>query len=188
MIVAIGGRYSVYIPPRMKERYEAARTDPDLLKAADEIALLTSRLEDLLRRADTGESGRLWARLQADRTAFLEARRSNDSETAGQMLQSILTTIGQGHADHLVWEDIRATANDLRRTKESERKRLIEKQQMVSIDALVALTKALRQSVQIHEPDPEIADAIFAELDNLMSARHDRIELTAITGSSSRVS
>src|SRR5690349_13713695 len=58
------GRYSRVLPTRLQSRYDAARTDAALLELRDDISLLDARLEDLLSRVDTGESGVLWASLK----------------------------------------------------------------------------------------------------------------------------
>src|SRR4051794_20502728 len=55
------GRYSKDIPTRMAARYQEAQADPELLMLRDEIALLDSRLSDVLSRVDSGESGAVWA-------------------------------------------------------------------------------------------------------------------------------
>src|SRR5687768_3976371 len=61
------GRHSKYLPPRLQDRYQEALRDATLLSVRDEIALLDARLEDLLRRADTGEAGKIWERLKQQR-------------------------------------------------------------------------------------------------------------------------
>jgi hypothetical protein len=58
------GRYSKYVPERLRERYEAAEDDAELLSLRGEIALTDARLLDLLARVNTGESGQLWAELR----------------------------------------------------------------------------------------------------------------------------
>src|SRR5690606_3084472 len=46
------GRYSKVLPARLRERYEEAAADPELLALREDIALLDSRLDDLLKRVD----------------------------------------------------------------------------------------------------------------------------------------
>src|SRR5215813_8022692 len=56
------GRYSKYLPTRMLPSYRKALQDQSLT-IFGEIALLQARIDDLLQRVDTGESGKLWADL-----------------------------------------------------------------------------------------------------------------------------
>ena len=44
------GRYSAYVPERLRERYEAAEDDAELLSLRSELALTDARLMDLLAR------------------------------------------------------------------------------------------------------------------------------------------
>ena len=54
------GRYSKFLPERLRDRYQEAQRDPEILVLRDEVALADARLADLLTRVDAGESGALW--------------------------------------------------------------------------------------------------------------------------------
>ena len=58
------GRYSKHLPTRLLADYEAALADPNLLSAREDIAKLTARQADLLRRVDSGEAGALWGAMR----------------------------------------------------------------------------------------------------------------------------
>src|SRR5579872_1667541 len=51
-----GGRFSKYRPARLADHYETARRDPELLSLRENIALLDSRLADVLQQASNRES------------------------------------------------------------------------------------------------------------------------------------
>src|SRR3954452_17185048 len=57
------GRHSTYLPVRLLAGYQEAERDPELLALRDEIALIDSRLADVLSRVDSGESSRIWRSL-----------------------------------------------------------------------------------------------------------------------------
>ena len=50
------GRYSQAVPQRLRERFDASITDPDLLSHRRDLALLDLRLDELLGRIDSGKS------------------------------------------------------------------------------------------------------------------------------------
>jgi hypothetical protein len=64
------GRYSRFLPSRLAATYQTAAKDPELLSLRRELALVDARLDDLLQRVDTGESGALWAPLGQEWVAF----------------------------------------------------------------------------------------------------------------------
>src|SRR5918999_1579701 len=72
------GRYSTYLPERLRERYEQAEGDAKLLSLKSEVALTDARLIDLLARVDTGESGQLWATLKKAHEEFKRYRMAGD--------------------------------------------------------------------------------------------------------------
>ena len=124
------GRYSKNLPTRMLEKYQEARTDGDLLALRDDIALVDSRLEDMLGRVDTGESGEMWASLlssleecKKQRHKLDNARRTQDQKKildAESGLTDALDTMEvlaqAGLSDYAAWGEIRSLLEQRRRT------------------------------------------------------------------------
>lgn len=161
------GRYSSSIPARLAARYAEAEHDPRLLELRDEVALIDARLEDLLGRVDTGESGAIWQRLMAARMELLEAQRTNDRRGQLDNLRVILDLIGQGHADYRAWAEVGGILEQRRRLVESERRRLVEAGLMISAEQALALIGAVMQAVKEHVHDQEQLRAISRTIDAL---------------------
>lgn len=164
------GRYSKFLPTRLAARYEETRQDAALLELREEIGLVDARLADLLSRVDTGESGELWQRLMRARVELLACRKAND--TPGQIiaLGLILDLIGQGHADYRAWAEVGAVLEQRRKLVESERKRLVEMQQMISSERAMALLGAVVNIIKEHVDDRAILAAISSGINNLIIA------------------
>jgi hypothetical protein len=83
------GRYSRHLPARLSERYSEAQTDKRLLELRDEIALVDTRLADLLPRVDdASDDYPIWHEVFAaidQRRRLVESERRRMVE-AGQML------------------------------------------------------------------------------------------------------
>jgi hypothetical protein len=164
----VTGRYSKYLPPRLQERYQFALSDPTMLSVRDDIALLDARLEDLLRRADTGEAGKIWQRLKQQKAEMLQARSRKDPEGVQAALQSIMVLIDHGFGDHLTWEDIRSTVLDRNRLVRSESRRLVDAHQMVTVERLVTFMQVLGQILLSEIPDKTVARRIVGQIQSLM--------------------
>lgn len=163
------GRYSKALPARLAARYDEATTDPALLELRADVALLDARLADVLGRVDTGESGALWTTLQNHRRDVLAAKRAGDSVAQAVALNALLETVGQGHADYRAWQEIGALLEQRRKLVESERKRLIEAQQTLTVEKAMLLIGAISGIIKAHVHDRAILAAIGRDIEGLVS-------------------
>lgn len=163
------GRYSKALPARLAARYDEATTDPALLELRADVALLDARLADILTRVDTGESGALWTTLQNHRRDVLAAKRVGDSVAQAVALNALLETVGQGHADYRAWQEIGALLEQRRKLVESERKRLIEAQQTLTVEKAMLLIGAISGIIKAHVHDRAILAAIGRDIEGLVS-------------------
>ena len=163
------GRYSRVLPARLAARYDEATTDPALLELRADVALLDARLADVLSRVDTGESGALWTTLQNHRRDVLAAKRVGDSVAQAVALNALLETVGQGHADYRAWQEIGALLEQRRKLVESERKRLIEAQQTLTVEKAMLLIGAISGIIKAHVHDRAILAAIGRDIEGLVS-------------------
>jgi hypothetical protein len=140
------GGYSKYdkvLPQRMLAAYREASQDGRMLQLREEVALLDARLADLLTRVDSGESGRLWARLGTAHAEFVQARTLGKVEIMQEKLAEIGGLIAEGKSDAECWREIHATLDLRRKLVESERKRLLDAQQAVTAEQLTGFMSAL---------------------------------------------
>jgi hypothetical protein len=131
------------LPTRMQDAYEASMGDQRLLQMRSEIALCDSRLNDLLKRVDSGESGRLWKRLSSVHTEFARARSSGKVDVMQEKLAELEALIRTGKQDHDNWREVHETLDLRRKLVESERKRIMEQQQVVTSDRLLVFMGAM---------------------------------------------
>jgi hypothetical protein len=172
------GRRSKSLPGRLLAGYQESLADPDRLAMSAELAVLDARLDDVLGRVDTGESGRLWdalaetwEELTAARAAAARATPSSrDWQIAQAKFADALATIGgiidRGRGDWSAWEDVRTLIRDRQRLVESERKRMIEAQQYIAFDQAMTLVATIVDTVKRHADAPTLR-AVTAELARL---------------------
>jgi hypothetical protein len=144
------GRYSKYLPARMLPRYLESQDDPELLNLRWEVALIDSRIADLLTRVDSGEAGNMWAQLDTIRRHFEEAQLKGNRVRSAAAVKEVMSLIAQGAADFAAWDQITDLIERRRRLVESERKRLVEMHQVVKLDNAMTLIHQLSQSVRGH--------------------------------------
>jgi hypothetical protein len=155
------------MPTRMAARYQEAQADPDLLVLRDEIALLDSRLADVLSRVDTGESGALWSQLSKSWADFMLARSSGNVPKMTECLAAHEALLERGRADYAAWAEIGALLDRRQRFVESERKRYVEMQQMVSLEQAMLFLGAVTDAIRRHVSDRPTLAALGRELELL---------------------
>jgi len=163
------GKYSKYLPARLMDRYNEALADDSLLELRDQIAVVDARLADLLLRVDTGESGAIWKSLQVTWYEMVAARQDGDHAAQAKALNTIGALIKNGFEDNAAWADIRATLLMRKSLVESERKRLVEMQQMISAEKAMVLIAAVASLVKEHVKDRDALIAISEGLTRLVA-------------------
>lgn len=161
------GRYSKHLPTRMLADYRASLTDPELLNLREEVSVLDSRIAAVLLRVEQGESGRIWQDLKA---AWKTYRKAPDDIMQAEALATIGDLITQGYMDTIAWGEVVDLIERRRKLVESERKRLVEMQQMMTAGQAQLLMARLYDVVTRHVSDRATLAAIGTELQALAGA------------------
>lgn len=167
------GRWSKAMPARLLERYQMSADDPDLLALRHEIALLDARLEDLLKRVDTGESGAIWKLLRDTFTELQTAKTKGDLTLEAIQFATLSELITRGTNDSMAWVDVLSIVEQRRKLVESEQKRLVAGKMMLQADEALAFVGALTEAIKKHVTDRNTLSAIGNEFARLIG-RADR--------------
>jgi hypothetical protein len=161
------GRYSTYVPTGLRARYEQAHTDPDLLSLRSELALVDARLGDLLSRVTTGESGQLWMDLRKAHRAFTRARLAQDVHQMSVALAKQELIIESATQDHAAWAEIAELIEQRRKLAESESKRLVALQYVLTHEQALLFMHRLVDIITQHVPDKKALSAIIVDLQQI---------------------
>lgn len=164
------GRYSKHLPTRMLSRYQEALTDSELLAMREEVSVIDARLADVLSRVDSGESGRIWSSLKK---AWRDFRRAKPADKLAAEM-TIADLINEGVSDTEAWDEVRDLIDQRARLVSNERQRLVQLQQMLSVDQAMTLMAAVADAVRRHVVDRDALAAISADLGRLMSIEPQR--------------
>lgn len=160
------GRYSKDLPTRLAGRYERAASDPDLLRLDSEIHLLDTLLNERLAVLDSGESGRIWRELREAWKQYMAARAARPPDTAGMTdaLDRVAELIQRGSADHGARQEITDLVERRRKLVDSEGKRRVQMQQVMTVEQATLLVSVMANSVRRHVDDPEARAAISRDI------------------------
>lgn len=156
------GRYSKVLPDRLAGRYQQALQDPELLALRDEIALVDARKAELLGRVLSGESGEAWRQAQRQQQALTQSLNKGDIAAARAAILELERIIGRGLADYAAWREIQGLLDQRERLVRSERQRMVQAQQMISLQQVMVFVNAISSLVREHVRDPDTLAAISA--------------------------
>lgn len=163
------GRYSKYLPARLLEHYADAFNDPELLNLRQEIALAEARITDLLARVDSGESGELWKATREAWGRLREAHYAGSTDDEMEAIGELDYLLARGQADYAAWHEVMVMIEQRRKLVESERRRLVDMQQMITAEQAMALVSAIIDTVRRNVSDRDTLAAIQADLTQLIT-------------------
>lgn len=156
------GKFSRYaVPGRLIMRYNEGIEDPELLNLSSEIALTDARTNELLSHLDTGESGAAW-RVVKDAFDLLAA-----DDKSG--LSLLAAAIDQGIQEYRVWAELQSMIEQRRKLVESEQKRRVAIEQVITVDEVMGLVGALNAILLRNIPDKGILGRISREMQLLLT-------------------
>lgn len=177
------GRYSKYLPERLVASYQEALDDEELLNNRHEIAVWQARLQELLERVDTGESGKRWEEVQ---TAWALLRLAMDAgEDITANMRAVDQAIRAGVADYAAWEDVAKATERRSRLVDREQRRMEALSQYLPVEQALAFMAAVMDVVRQHVSDRQVLSLIATDLDRLSAGNNGKQQAADITGSSS---
>ena len=164
------GRYSKVLPARLAGRYEEALANPDLLALRDDIAVIDARLAEMLGDLDASGGAATWEALAEEMNAFEAALKTSDTRGMTRGLTAMRRLVGQGAAEGEKWEQIALWMERKRKLSETERRLLVDMQQVITAEKAMVLMAALVDIVRRHVDDRSILAAIVLDVDRLLAA------------------
>jgi hypothetical protein len=173
------GRYAKDLPTRLLGKYREALEDQNLLALRDEIALIESRVRDLIQRVDTGESSHLWKSLQKTWQDLSAARQHGDGQAMAEALNEMGQLIARGMADYAAWEDVGRQLDRKQRLVDSERRRLVEMQQMMTVEQAMLFMGALLDAIHQTITDRDLLSALEVKFRRILPPLRDGVSAAA---------
>jgi hypothetical protein len=158
------GRYSAYLPERLRARYEQAEADAELLSLRSDVALVDARVAELLARVTTGDNGQRWANLKKAHEEFRRAARAQDVPRMQTTLATVEAVLDSAVSDHLAWGEIAALLEQRRKLAAGEHQRLMTLQSMLTADQAMTLMRAVVDIITRHVADKQALRDIIVEM------------------------
>jgi|TARA_R110000824_G_scaffold120382_1_gene275594 hypothetical protein len=170
-----GGAYSKYMPKGVATRFKDAMTDPDLLSARDEIALVQLRIQDLMGKLKDGGTADLWESLREEFVSVEAAIRTGDASALDKGLRALGEIIEEGSAAEEVWGEMYEAIEAKTKVSEREWRRLRDLRQFMTVQQSMDLVSYLVECVTTHVTDRDVLGLITRDMDKVLTAPKGRI-------------
>jgi hypothetical protein len=158
------GRYSKDLPTRLAGRFEDAINDEELGTLKSEIALLDTRIGEMLSNVDTEQYGDIWKQTNDSVHKLKAAINSKDGSLMASALNDLDACVRRGYSDMSTWDNILKLVEQRRKLTDSERKRMVDLQQMITAEQSMLLVTTLMRAVKTHVTDRHTLSAIANEI------------------------
>lgn len=162
------GRYSPYVPKKLLDVYVDSLYDPHKLELNSEISLVEARLSELLQRVDRSVAYNQVEALRREYKVLKEALARGDLKGATFASDAYGTLLDEQYSDYAAWQEIINLVDQRRRLVESERKRLVEANLVVTSEEALRIVTGLLQAVKTYVTDKKVLANIQAEFTKLV--------------------
>ena len=165
-----GRGHSDYLPKRLKARYEQSIGDPDLLNLNAEIALTDTRIAELLENLETGDVEHRWNKLAEAYGSLDGAAQAEDVKSWQEAHAELGRIIKSGVDSYAAWGQLNVLLETRRKLVETERKRRVEMQNMITAEQAMMLLREMMTVIHETVPEYERRLAIQTRFDRLLAA------------------
>jgi len=155
-------RHSKYLPTGLLEKYEDYLLDPDTLNMSQEMALLDTRIAELLDMLGKMDVKQSWVWVGRAYSIFNRQSVSEDDWERG--LELLNNAISSHEGDVNTWDEIKDIIERRRKLAETERRRIVKAQQMMTYQEANQFIAFLMSSIMEHVKDPVAKRAITEDL------------------------
>ena len=132
----------------MREPFEEALQDPELLALRSDLALCEVQIVSILKHASPGGGSDVWADLMRAQDRYDKAIAADDVAGMGNALKDVKTSIQEGNTQWSIWRELRETMDLRRKISIAEQKRLIGMQQTMTVEQVMALATTLKYIIR----------------------------------------
>lgn len=165
------GRYSKYLPGDLVARFEKCASDPELLSLRDEIALIDIRLGELAKVVLDSGGPSYFDDIVRIYEEMKTARDKKDSAAFFGAITEFGEVVHKGGSIREAWAEITDLQDHRRKLAEAERKRIIDAQQMITIEQAMVLLARIQAVIIQNVTDTDVLAAIAAEFRRIAVAQ-----------------
>lgn len=159
---------SKYLPPRMSDSVQEALSDSDLTSLRQDLVTVDARVDDLIKRDGSGESGEAWrelGRINEEINRLERVGGQNVKDEITYLRGRMSDIIEEGLEQYSVWQEIESLIDLRRKLSESERRRMVLLSQFTPNERVLTLMQVVLGVIREEtRKDPETLRRISARV------------------------
>lgn len=166
-----GMKFSKFLPARIRQRYEEFVDSPGWLELKHEIGLLSARIADLMEGLNSGEAPltrREWRDMAFEIRELYKA-----GEDCNVELNRLCESLDRSKADDDIWDKTMATIEQQRKLKETEVKRMVAANQVLTVQESYTIITRLVSLTEEYVKDEKTRTRMIRELHTLLDRKND---------------
>ncbi len=162
-----GKGFSKYFPgKKLGKIFARSFEDPELMQSRKDLAIVDTRLVELIQSLNSAQSGTLWKRLHKK---YRELRRLRpNSPKFTKAINEVGELIECGSSNDSIWKEIGQQIELRRRLLDSETKRSVVAGQMMTLEEVQMAAAAVARVVHKHVKDRKTSQKITEEVAGLV--------------------
>jgi len=162
------GRYSKYLPAQLQDRYQEAVSDPDILSLNEDVALLRSLVFKHLESMSTGDTHPSWKLAYSALQKLKKAIATGDAVDLITAMEEIEAVITPNYRAAVAEDKVTGYIDQLGRIADKERRLLIDRQQVITVERMMLMITAIAAIVKQHVDDRNTLRDIQADIQGLL--------------------
>jgi len=140
-------RYAKFIPGRLAEKYLESVNDPEIIALNDDIALVETRIKQLVDNIDKNEPPPVWNDVSAKFQEFMMHKRLKRLPEATECLDELEDMFARERADRESWDEIIQRTEQVMKLRSEERKRRMDMKNLLNAEQAMDMTARLLAAV-----------------------------------------
>lgn len=156
---------------RLFERYQNAINDPQIVDLKAEIALITTRIGEMISNlADAKRNGSIWNDVRDARDEIKRSMNSGDFKKMIAAYDYLDRVVIAGYEDQSIWDNLGRLVEQQRKLIESQHKLQTDADKLITIEDLTHSVMRLTAIIKKHVDDRKILSAINTDIREFMNA------------------
>lgn len=150
-------RYEKFIPPRLAEKYLESVNDPEIIALNDDIALVETRIKQLIANLDRDQPPQVWEDAYNAFQAFMMFKRLGDAVKGADSLALLEDIFEREATEREAWDEVFMRLEQRMKLASEERKRRLDMKNLLDAERAMDMVSSLLAAVN------EAAEAVIKD-------------------------
>lgn len=169
------GLYSKYMPRNIVGAYEQAINDQELLSLRSGVAIVETRICELLSQLTSDQAPDLWRQLGHHVESLQSARLNMNEDGVVRAMREIEATVKRGATQQQHWDELFRALTLKKEIATSEWKRLVDMRMVMTVERAFLLISAITELIARHVQDQAVRTKLCGAILSLAANKNPHV-------------